>query len=113
MGMILVSISQDSYDEMNFNICIFYPVYHLICAWHIACLMSVLVFIVVSRCKEGKHRPAVSTRGDVGETVSASDLQSGLQILHGEALCIQAEEGRAPRKADAACELSVDTFVRI
>ena len=81
--------------------------------WHIACLMSVLAFIVVSRCKEWKHRPAASTRGDVGEIVSASDLQSGLQILNGEALCIQAEEGCAPRKADAACELSVDTFVRI
>lgn len=75
--------------------------------------MSVLAFIVVSRCKEWKHRPAASTRGDVGEIVSASDLHSGLQILNGEALCIQAEEGCAPRKADAACELSVDTFVRI
>lgn len=99
MGMILVSISQDSCDEMNFNVHIFYPVYHLICAWHIARLMSVLAFIIVSRCKEGKHRPTVSTRGDVGETVSASDLQLGLHILHGEALCIQAEEGRAPQEA--------------
>lgn len=98
MGMILVSISQDSYDEMNFNICIFYPVYHLICAWHIARLMSVLVFIVVSRCKEGKHRPAVSTRGDVGETVSASDLQSGLQILHGEALVHPGRGGACPQE---------------
>ena len=47
----------------------------------------------------------MSTRGDVGETVSASDLQSGLQILHGEALCIQAEEGHAPRKPGAAWTL--------
>lgn len=113
MGMMLVSISQCSCDdEMNFSICIFYHVNHLICAWHPVHVMSALAFIAVSKCEEGKHRPPVSTRGDADETASF-DLKSGLQVLHRELHGSGWRGGMLPQKPDAAYELSVDIFVRV